>query len=120
MMNAQMKLPFEDTNGAATAANDNRPPINEHEAYFREFHAANPHVYDLVEKLVMEKIASGRPRYGMKSIFEIIRWDYPVNTTGGSYKLKNALAPYYTRLFNKLNPEVEGFLTIAPIRKVTG
>ena len=117
-MNAQMKLPFEDTDGAATAANDNRPPINDHEAYFREFHAANPHVYELVEKLVLEKIANGFEHYGMKAIFEIMRWEHSLKTSDPRFKLQCKMTAYYTRLFNKLNPDLAGFLTIRPIRKV--
>ena len=116
----QMQLPFEDE---WRAANDNNQPINDHEAYFWEFHAANPDVYDLVEKIVFQKMNEGHGAYGMKAIFEIIRWEHPikVNAVAGEYrKLKNAMAPYYTRLFNRNNPLDADFLTIAPIRKVGG
>ena len=119
MLNAQMTLPFEEFDAAPThAANDNNPPVNEHEEYFREFHANNPHIYKLIETIALLEIAKGRKKYGMKQVFEIIRWDMNVTTEDADgYKLKNAMAPYYTRHFEKMNPHLAGFFTKAPIRK---
>ena len=108
MMNAQMKLPFEDTDGAATAVNDNNP--NQWKAKFEQFHAANPLVYELVKKYTLDVIATGRDTFSMTSIFERIRWHTDIETKcEREFKLSNNHRAYYARYFMHLHPEHDGF-----------
>ena len=108
-MNAQMKLPFEDSY-EAIAANDNQPPINRLEAKWRVFHAKNPHVYELVKRFALEVIAKGYEHYSINSIFERVRWHSSIETkTEEQFKLSNNHRPYYARLFHKDHPEHDGF-----------
>lgn len=110
MMNAQMKLPFEDIDGAATAANDNNP--NQWKAKFEQFHAANPLVYELVKKYTLDVIATGRDTFSMTSIFERIRWYTDIETTGEDFKINQNFIPYYSRMFMSDHPQHEGFFRI--------
>lgn len=103
----QMTLPFDEFVDRKPV-NDNEPR-NENEAKFRRFHAANPHVYDLLEKFAFKAIAAGREHYGVKALFEIIRWHTSIHTTDNAFKLSNTHAPYYARLFHKNNPKHAGF-----------
>jgi hypothetical protein len=104
----QMKLPFIEFE-QDRPVNDNKPPVNEREATWRRFHAANPHVYDLLEKLAFQAIAAGHKTYGVKALFEIVRWHSTVRTTGNDFKLSNNHAPYYARLFHQQHPRHDGF-----------
>ena len=114
-MNAQMKLPFEEFE--ATAANDNRQPVNELEAKWREFHAANPHIYERFEEFAFQAINAGRERYAIKTILEMVRWHTEVttNSTDG-FKLCNNHTAYYAREFHRRNPKHAGFFKTHAVR----
>ena len=104
----QMNLPF--TEFEATAANDNHSPVNELEAKWRQFHADNPHIYDLFEEFAFKAINAGRERYSIKTIVELIRWHTDVTTRSvDGFKLSNNHTPYYAREFHKRNPKHAGF-----------
>ena len=91
------------------ASNDNEKPINELEAKFLQFHENNPHVYQKLEALALKAIAVGFKHYAIKTLLENIRWHVDMTTTDGRFKISNNHAPYYARLFHKLNPEHSGF-----------
>ena len=44
------------------------------------FHAENPHVYDLFERLALKGIAAGRRHLSAYQIFEVMRWEYSIET----------------------------------------
>lgn len=105
----QMTLPF--TEFETDAANDNTPPINRLEAKWREYHAKNPEVYDLIELYAFKAIAAGRTQYGVQSILEMVRWhkDMRIAPDEDGFKLSNNHAAYYARLFHTKNPKYAGF-----------
>ena len=107
-MQTQMTLPFEEFE--ATAANDYHR--TDWEAKFNKFHAANPHIYEMLKRFTFEVIATGRKQYGMTSIFNRIRWYTTVETTGDPFKINNNYYPYYARLFMRDHPEHDGFFRI--------
>ena len=108
MLNAQLELPLDDQQ-SFSADNDNEP-VNKLEAKWREFHADNPHIYDLIEERVFEAIAAGREHYSIKTLFELIRWHTTITTRNDDgFKLSNNHAPYYAREFHKRNPKHAGF-----------
>ena len=45
------------------------------EQRWREFHAANPHVYAHFERLALKAARSGRKRFGAKAIWEVMRFE---------------------------------------------
>lgn len=78
---------------------------------FIDFHRANPDVYDLFEQFTNEAIAAGMKRVGAKFVFERIRWEILVATSGAGYcvaskrllKLNNNFTAWYARLFMARN-----------------
>lgn len=74
---------------------------------FVRFHKTNPEVYDLFERFTFEAIEAGMTKLGSKFIFERIRWEIAVATTGAGYciplkrdlKLNNNFTAWYARLF---------------------
>jgi hypothetical protein len=107
-MQPQAQLNLFDEDIIPQAANDNAPQTK-WEAKFQQFHADNPHIYELVKKYTFEVIATGRQRFSMLSIFERIRWHTNVETTGFSVKLPQNTLPYYSRMFMRDFPEHDGF-----------
>lgn len=78
------------------------------EESFKRFHAANPHVYEAL-KAVALWCKRNNKRMGIKAIYERIRWEYSISTTGSPYKLNNNHAPFYARALMKNEPELSGF-----------
>ena len=113
-MNAQMKLPFEDSH-EAKAANDNQMPSNWQER-FVEYHQENPHVYELVKKYTFEAIASGLTHFSMASIIERIRWFTEIETSGDKFKINQNYQTYYGRKFMQEFPQHEGFFRTRKLR----
>jgi len=107
-MQTQMTLPFEEFQ--ATAANDNNR--TKWELRFQDFHAANPHIYELVKKYTLDVIGTGRKSFSMTSIFERIRWYTTIETSGEEFKINQNFIPYYSRMFMADHPQHDGFFSI--------
>jgi len=76
---------------------------------FEAFHAANPHVFDAIVRLAFKARSHGVQSYGMKGIFELLRWDYSLQTRGDVFKLNNIFTSRYARLVMDALPELDGF-----------
>ena len=76
---------------------------------FADFHAANPGVYVAIVGLAISAKRAGKGKWGTKAIFEILRWQYAMQTQGAEYKLDNTFTQYYARLIMANVKELEGF-----------
>lgn len=76
---------------------------------FEAFHAANPHVYRALRTLAMQMRGSGRRRYGIKGLFEVLRWNYALRTQdpASDFNLNNSFTSFYARLLNE-DPQLRG------------
>ena len=79
---------------------------------FDVFHEQNPQIYFELVKLANELKLKGRKKYGIKSLFEIIRWHRAMSTSGDEFKLNNNHAPFYARLIMARESDLEGFFEI--------
>lgn len=77
---------------------------------FEAFHAANPHVYDLVVKFTDIVRARGFKTYAIATIYERVRWHMDVDTTGDEFKLNNNHRAFYARMLIMERPELRSFL----------
>lgn len=73
------------------------------------WHRKNPKVYELFCKFTFQAIRAGRQNFGAFAIINRIRWYTDVETKGDVFKVNNACAAYYSRLFMEENPQYEGF-----------
>jgi hypothetical protein len=77
---------------------------------FWKFHYENPRVLDDLIKLAEQVRAAGQHRWGMKSLFEVLRWQVALKTqSGDGFKLNNNYTAYYSRLIEKTDPRFVGF-----------
>ena len=86
-----------------------KTPANDNFTRFKDFHEANPHVYELIKRFTMEAIAAGFKHYGIQSIAERVRWHTAIETEGEALKLNNNHTAYYARMFMDDYPDHEGF-----------
>jgi hypothetical protein len=77
------------------------------EGRFREFHAANPWVYERLRYLARDLVDKGHTRIGIGMLFEVLRWQYAratINTDG--LKLNNDFRSRYARLLADNEPDL--------------
>jgi hypothetical protein len=85
-----------------------------HAEAFQRFHAENPHVYERLKRLAFRLKVRGVERYGMKALWEVLRYEEAVATTApaGSYRLNNNFTARYARLLMELEPDLHGFFEL--------
>jgi hypothetical protein len=86
------------------------------EEAFREFHRENPHVYNELVEMALKLRGRGRKRYGIKSLFEVIRWHRALETSDEDFKLNNNHAPYYARMIMNAVPELKDFFELRVLK----
>ena len=88
--------------------------INAHgltlEQQFAAFHEANPHVYTALRRLALDAARHGR-KLGIAMLFEVLRWQYAMNTTdqASEFKLNNNYRSFYSRLLMEREPELQDY-----------
>ena len=90
-----------------TATQPALPTLSPLDIAFSDYHTANPHVADMLARLARQARARGRTRIGMKMLFEVVRWEHTLTTTG-EFKLNNNLTSRYARLLMNEHPDLAG------------
>jgi hypothetical protein len=87
---------------------------------FEEFHENNPHVYNNLVILAKRLKNNGRQKAGMRELFEVLRWEYKINTKheDDEFVLNNNYTPLYSRMVVKEVPGFEGFFDIRETGKL--
>lgn len=80
-------------------------------AKFWQFHKENPRVYELIKQFAYQAKNSGRQRFGIKMIWERLRWYTTVETTDEQFKLCNNHHSCYARLLMIEDPSFEKFFS---------
>lgn len=76
-----------------------------YEQDFLDFHAANPHVYERLRDIARQMRQSGRRHFGIRVIWERLRWMVMFETQDPNVELK--LNDHYTRHYARLLMERE-------------
>ena len=79
---------------------------------FLDYHADNPHVYTRLVTMARTLTRLGHTRIGMGMLFENLRYDHMLKTTGYPFKLNNSFRAFYSRLIEAQNPDLEGVFTM--------
>ena len=84
----------------------------EREAAFERFHAENGHVYELLRKMALRLKRAGHNHWGMRCLYETLRYEFAVKTTQTAPVLNDWFAPYYARKLMAEVPELDGFFEV--------
>lgn len=87
---------------------------------FELFDEVNPHVYQHLRRLALEVAARGTTRWGIGNLFEVLRWQSSVATTGDPYKLNNNFRSHYARKLMANEPMLEGMFEVRRLRSEDG
>lgn len=85
-------------------------------ARFKAWHYQNPHIYEHFKTLAYEMKATGRTRYSARTIIEVMRWHYNLQTRGNVFKVNDDFVPIYVRLLICDHPEFFGFFELRKVR----
>lgn len=84
--------------------------MSRHERAFWVFHQGNPDVMDALVGLARQAKRAGAGQYGMKALFEVLRWSRLMEKRPGEeFRLNNNYTAYYARLIMALHPDLSGF-----------
>ena len=88
---------------------------------FERFDKKNPRLFILFRDKALELIRSGVKFYGMKALYEEVRFDHKVRTSGQDekpmVKLSNDFTSRYSRKLMDEVPELRGFFKTRTLRK---
>jgi hypothetical protein len=97
-----------------------RPPSSQEsrlEREFREFHAANPNVYQLLVKLARDAVGAGKRRIGIGMLWEVMRWHFWLAVQGDDeFKLNNNHRSRYARLIMESETDLQGMFETRVLR----
>ena len=82
---------------------------------FELFHAANPHVYEAIEKLARQWLRT-HSKVGLKLLLEVARWELALQTIGKAPRLNNNWTSRYARLLLADHPEWTGRIETRQLR----
>jgi hypothetical protein len=83
---------------------------------FLEWHQANPHIYEEFKKLTFKMAGTGRVRYSARTIIEVMRWHYDLQTTGDVFVVNDNFTPIYVRLLIYDYPNYRSFFELRTVR----
>lgn len=76
---------------------------------FEEFHAINPQVLQRLRAAALRLKGVGWAHYGVKALFEGLRFHSALQTTDPVFKLNNNYTAFYARLLMDQEPVLAGF-----------
>ena len=80
---------------------------------FKMYHERNPLVYKGLRRLALQLKRRGRKHYGIKGLFEVLRWEHArLSADDEPLKLNNAFTASYARLLMQQEPELQGFFRL--------
>ena len=87
------------------------------EERFLRFHNDNPHVYATLRSLALRAYASGKRRIGVGALWERMRWEIWMDTSGDEeFKLNNDFRSRYARLLMRQEPALAGIFETRRLR----
>ena len=85
--------------------------ISDRQQAFEWFHQQHPEVY--TELLRRAHLMRSRGlRFGLRTLYEAMRWDFAMADPPKPYKLNNNHAPFYSRLLMEREPMLDGIFEI--------
>lgn len=76
---------------------------------FWRFHMNNPHVYEGLVALARQAKSMGIDHYGIAALYEVLRWNRAIQTSGDAFKLNNDFRAHYARLIMEVEPDLADF-----------
>ena len=83
---------------------------------FEKFHERNPHIYSNLCSLARQWKEADNEVVGIGMLFEVLRWDNGIKTTGEKYKLSNDFRSRYSRLIHEQEEDLRDLFRLRELR----
>ena len=83
---------------------------------FKKFHSENPHVYRRLKDMALKMKQTGRKKYSIEIMINVLRWESDLKTRGDVFELNNDFKSIYARMLVHNNPELDGFFEFRTLR----
>lgn len=83
---------------------------------FLNFWNQNPQVYVRLKELALSLRRKGHERYSINGLFEVLRWEHAMRTTGDSFKLNNNYRAWYARALMQNELKLRDFFETREVR----
>lgn len=86
---------------------------------FEAFRLAHPEVEEELVRLCRRALSRGRTRFGMKALWEVMRWNFwmKYDPDEEPFKLNNNYTAHYARLLMRNYPDLKGIFELRERRK---
>ena len=75
---------------------------------FWKFHKNNPQVFNQLVTMCKDAQQARRKKIGIGMLFEVLRWNSMLDTSGDDFKLNNSYRSRYARILEQEHPEFIG------------
>ncbi len=86
---------------------------------FVAFHCANPQVYQTLRRMALAMRRRGVKQFGIAALFEVLRYENALRTSGEEFKLNNNYRSFYARLLMEQESELDGFFETRSLGYIT-
>ncbi len=77
---------------------------------FIKYHRDNPEIYDKFVEITLQAILIKKfQHFSAEFIFNVIRWETPIEAKNDPFKINNNYKAFYSRLFMAQYPHYDGF-----------
>lgn len=83
---------------------------------FKRFNRKNPNVFKQFKELASKMLSTGRAKYSARTIIEVMRWEYDLQTVGEVFKINGDFVPIYVRMLIHQSPEFGDFFELRRVR----
>lgn len=91
-------------------------PISSIQERFERYHRDHPEVFACLVHLAYEVKGKGFRHYGIKSLFERVRWHFQIEQGLEEFKLNNNYHSRYARLIIQEFPDLDGFFELRDLQ----
>lgn len=83
---------------------------------FEEFNREHPEVYTYLIALVYEVLRKGYSHYGIRTLWERMRWHFHIEKGDNEFKLNDHFHSRYARKIMAEHPDLDGFFELRELK----
>lgn len=85
------------------------------------YHTEHPEVYRELERMTQEMVDRGRTKLSIKTLVEVLRWNYYMRTDANyEFKVNNSHSAFYSRLLMAEHPEWGNIFELREVHESRG
>jgi hypothetical protein len=88
--------------------------MTEQQQMIINYHKKNPHLYEAFVEFSSEAYNAGYTYFSAEMIINRMRWQTMIEAKDDSFKIRNAIKPFYARMLMAKNKKYNNFFKLRP------